>query len=72
MKALGAYLPWVVALVIVLWPTARPTRPQAWDYRVLSSTDPAQTSHILDSLGAEGWELTAASGPVLYLKRVVP
>lgn len=46
-------------------------RPCAWEYRILYTMQPWQASHVLDSLGAEGWELVASSGPGLYLKRVV-
>jgi len=57
--------------VLVLLAACQP-RPCAWEYRVLYSPSPAQMSRALDSLGAQGWELTAASGPLLYLKRVAP
>lgn len=59
-------------LALLLLVASCTPRPCAWEYRILYSAHPAQTSRVLDSLGAEGWELTAASGPVLYLKRVTP
>ena len=44
-------------------------RPRTWEYLILDSPDPARTSRVLDSLGTEGWELVAPTGPLLYLKR---
>lgn len=61
----------LVLLLIGLLTSCTP-RPCAWEYKMLYSSQPAQTSRVLDSLGAEGWELTAASGSLLYLKRVTP
>lgn len=57
-----------LVLVVVLLVGCRPC-PAAYTYRVLYSPGPAATSRVLDSLGAEGWRLVTANGPILYLER---
>lgn len=70
MKHLGVFLAGIaVGWLILAVALERP--PRGWEYRVLYSPDPARTSRVLDSLGAEGWRLVTANGPILYLERVV-
>lgn len=60
-----------LALGVVLLGGCRPC-PAVYTYRVLYSPGPAVTSHVLDSLGAEGWRLVTTNGPLVYLERVTP
>lgn len=68
MKLLGVFLAglavgWLVLAVALERP------PRRFEYKVLYAAQPAQASYVLDSLGAEGWVLVTANGPLLYLER---